>query len=220
MIAVIQCAARKQHDAGCLRKLDGRKVLFVADPDAAPTGEGCVYARPDDMSDRGKSWRTVVHEYNDDPGDNPYALLAAWQLYRHPTYKMLADHLGLARLYILSAGWGMISADYLTPAYDITFSASADKHMRRRKNEPYNDFHMLPIETSERIVFFGGKDYRELFRTLTAGVKGPRHLWYNSATAPQVPGVAVHRFHTKTRTNWHYECARAFAEGKIQLSVS
>ena len=123
MIAVIQCAARKQHDAGCLRKLDGRKVLFVADPDAAPTGEGRVYARPDDMSDRGKSWRTVVHEYNDDPGDNPYAFLAAWQLYRHPTYKMLADHLGLARLYILSAGWGMISADYLTLARRLAMSS-------------------------------------------------------------------------------------------------
>ena len=49
--------------------------MFVAKPDAAPPGGSEVYARPDDVSDTGKSWRTVLQEYNAAPGDNPLGLL-------------------------------------------------------------------------------------------------------------------------------------------------
>ena len=73
---------------------------------------------------------------------------------------------------------------------------------------------MLVKETEEDIVFFGGKDYVGLFCALTEGVKGTRYLWCNSKSAPKAPGCVLRRFHTKTRTNWHYECARAFIEGK------
>ena len=219
MIAVIQCAASKQQDAGHLRTLGGQEVLFVADPDAAPIGKNRRYARPDEWSDRGKSWRSILREYNDKPAGNPCGLLQAWQLYRPSAYEMLDRRFGRDRLYILSAGWGLIRGDYLTPAYDITFSASADRHKRRRRTDRYHDFHMLPVDTREPVVFFGSKAYGKLFQTLTAGVKGPRHLWYNSATAPNLPGVAVHRFHTDARTNWHYICAREFVEEKIQLPL-
>jgi hypothetical protein len=55
--SVIQCAARKQPDAGHLRDKDGRPVLFVADPANAPTDPDIVHARPDDISDQGITWR-------------------------------------------------------------------------------------------------------------------------------------------------------------------
>lgn len=51
MIAVIQCAASKKPNAGHLQRRDGRKVLFVADPESAPADVSHVYARPDDMAD-------------------------------------------------------------------------------------------------------------------------------------------------------------------------
>ena len=217
MILVIQCAARKNPEAGHLRTLDERKVMFVADPGIAPIDPNCSYARPDDTSDTGKPWRTILREYNADPGHNPLGLLPAWKLYKNATYELLADHCGPERFYILSAGWGLIHSDFLTPAYDITFSPGVEKHKRRRKNDQYEDFNMLPEETGEDIVFFGGKDYVGLFCALTDGAKGTRHLWYNSKSAPKAPGCVLRRFHTKTRTNWHYGCARAFIEGKIQL---
>lgn len=47
MIAVIQCAAGKKPGAGHLRRLGGQKVMFVANPDAAPAGVSYAYARPD-----------------------------------------------------------------------------------------------------------------------------------------------------------------------------
>ncbi len=217
MIVVIQCAAKKKPDAGHLRRRDGQKMLFVADPDMAPASTAHAYARPDDISDAGISWRAALLEYNDNPRNNPLGLLPAWQLYQNPTYELLANHCGLKRLYILSAGWGLIAADFLTPPYDITFSPSADKYKRRRKKDCYDDLRMLPADTAEPVVFFGGKDYVGLFCTLTGCVKEPKHLFYNSANAPDAPGCTLRRFHTSTRTNWHYECAKAFIDGAISI---
>lgn len=217
MIIVIQCAARKNPEAGHLRTRDGQEVLFVADPDLAPNNPDCTYARPDDVSDIGKPWGAMLREYNAEPLGNPHGLLPAWRLYENPVYRLLKEHCGWQGFYILSAGWGLIRSDFLTPAYDVTFSLSAEKYKRRRKKDQYDDFNMLPKETGDDIVFFGGKDYVSLFCALTEGTKGIRHLWYNSKNPPKAPGCVLRRFHTRTRINWHYECARAFVEGKIQI---
>ena len=61
---------------------------------------------------------------------SPFGLLPAYQLYENSTYNRLVDRFGLSNVYILSAGWGLIPADFLTPHYDITFSASADAYKR------------------------------------------------------------------------------------------
>ena len=163
---------KKEPEAGYLRGRDGKEVVFVADPDAAPYGVSHVYARPDDVSDTGASWRTMLCEYNSVPRDNPRGLLPAWRLYENPIYGLLAEHCGPERFYILSAGWGLIRSDFLTPVYDVTFSPGAEKYKRRRKKDQYDDFNLLPKETGDDIVFFGGKDYVGLFCALTDGVKG------------------------------------------------
>jgi len=142
MIVVMQCASRKrkQGDAGFMRTQDGRQVCFVADPAQAPEGE-VGYARPDDPSDAGPTWREVVRRYNEGDGGNPLGLLPAHALYCENVYQRLAEHVGLERFYILSAGWGLISATFLTPYYDITFTAKADRYKRRRKSDIYLDFY-------------------------------------------------------------------------------
>jgi len=144
------------------------------------------------------------------------AFFPAWRLYENPVYRLLKEHCGFEGFYILSAGWGLIRSDFLTPAYDITFSPRSEKYKHRRKRDSYHDFNMLPEETAEDIVFFGGKDYVGLFCALTERVRGTRYLWFNSKVAPKAPGCELRRFHTRTRINWHYECARAFIAGKIQ----
>ena len=149
MIVVIQCAASKKPDAGYLQRRDGRKVLFVADPQNAPVDTPYAYARPDDIADTGRSWRDELLRCNDAPGNNPLGLLPAWQLYENETYALLAERYGKDRLYILTAGWGLIAADFLTPKYDITFSAQADGFKRRSKKDRYNDLCMLPVDTEE-----------------------------------------------------------------------
>lgn len=217
MIIVIQCANKKKPDAGYLQRQDGRKVMFVAHPEEAPADSPDAYARPDDASETGPSWRNELLRYNESPDNNPFGLLPAYQLYENRTYELLAERYGTNRLYILSAGWGLIAADFLTPNYDITFSAQADRCKRRRKKDQYNDFRMLPADTTDPVVFFVSKEYVPLACELTAGVKGPRYLFYNSRTPPNAPDCTLKKFETRTRTNWQYECAKAFMDGVVGI---
>lgn len=216
MIAVIQCAANKRPGAGHLLASDGRPLQFVAHPEAAPADDAVMYAQPDDLRDTGVSWREALLKYNLEKRDNPLRLFSAYQLYDHKTYGRLVDRLGVDSVYILSAGWGLIAAGFLTPYYDITFSQKADGYKRRRKADAYQDFRMLPEQTREDILFFGGKDYLPLFCGLTSGIKSRKTVFFNLAQAPQVPGCILRRFETRTKTNWHYECANAFLDGSIR----
>ena len=136
MIAVIQCQGRKRMDAGTLKTASGLAVDFVARPEIAPAKDNCVYARPDDQPEDGLTWRQLVQDYNNLP-NNPLGLYPAVQLYRDAIYERLACRLGLQNLYILSAGWGLIRANFLIPAYDITFSSMkrSKRHLRRRKQD-------------------------------------------------------------------------------------
>lgn len=210
MIIVIQCAASKQADAGCLRSRSKKPVLFVADPELAPTSEERLYARPDDLCEDGISWREMLLTYNASPFDNPLGLYPAYQLYRNRIYRRLIDRFGSDKVYILSAGWGLIAATFLTPNYDITFSPMAAGYKRRRRRDYYSDLCMLPNQTDEKIVFFGGKDYLPLFCSLTSGIRSQKTIFYNSARPLRAEGYVLERFETTTRTNWHYECANAF----------
>jgi hypothetical protein len=213
---VIQCAAQKRAEAGYLKTRDGRRVLFVADPTGAPFSTELIYARPDDPSDTGVSWRETLVQYNQRPDGNPLRLYPAAQLYSNPTYGQLLEHLGTQRMYILSAGWGLIGASFLTPYYDITFSMTAQSYKRRKKGDHYRDLCMLP-DSVDPIVFFGGKDYIPLFCELTKAAIGRRTIFYNSNHAPKAPGCSLVRFATTTRTNWHYECAREFIAGHPRI---
>ena len=218
MKIVIQCAARKNPRAGHLHTSDGRDVMFVADPKGAPSsGTPYIYAHPDDPCDSGGSWRDELRRYNE-AGGNPLGLLPAWQLYENPTYGELARKYGTDDLYILSAGWGLISANFLTPPYDITFSnlKKEDRYKKRRGRDRYDDLCQLP-DADEAVVFFVSKGYIDQACALTGHVKGSRHLFYNTGTLPHAPGCNLIRYETSTRTNWHYECAKAFMRGDISV---
>ena len=76
---------------------------------------------------------------------------------------------------------------------------------------------MLPNQTEDDVLFFGGKDYLPLFCSLTNAVRGKRIVFYNSATAPKLEGCTTKHFETTTRTNWHYECVNAFLAGDLRL---
>jgi len=217
VIAVIQCASRKRANAAYMQTPGGQRVTFVANPRRAPASNETVYAHPDDESDYGGSWRDALRKYNENPASNPFRLLPAWRLYDSTTYGRLVDRFGVGNVFILSAGWGLIRGDFLTPYYDITFSASADPWKRRRQNDRYRDFTM-PDSSCEEIVFFGGKEYLPLFCRLTQNAGGQRIVFYNSSRIPDAPGCTLRRFETRTRTNWHYECASAFTSGYLNLS--
>ena len=214
MIVVIQCAASKHHDAGTMRTPDGKPVYFVADPATAPQDD-TIHARPDDLSDSGETWRQTLLAYNSADGSNPLGLCRAFELYKPPIYARLAEYVGPDRLYILSAGWGLIPAVFLTPDYDITFSSSAERYKRRRRSDRYSDFNFLPAESTEPLIFLGGNDYLPMFCALTRTYAGPKTVYYRSATRPELPGYELKPYSTARRTNWHYECAEALIRGGL-----
>ena len=142
-------------------------------------------------------------------------MLPAYKLYENKCYEALVNRFWMDKVYILSAGWGLIRSDFLTPYYDITFSQSAESYKRRRKTEHYDDFRMIPDEVPDEILFLGGKDYLPLFVQLTDKAKGKRTAFFNSVTVPHFDGCIFKRFETLTRTNWHYECASALIDGTL-----
>ena len=216
MIIIIQCAGAKQPTAGHIQQKDGTPVSIVADPAIAPADPSCHYAHPDDLADTGISWRDELVRYNAAPGDNPLGLLPAWELYKNPTYKLLAEHFTTENLYILSAGWGMIRADFLTPYYDITFSSSGPPHTRRPGPRPFHDLQMLPSDVAEPVVLFAGKDYTSFACELLEGMRVSKYLFYSSADKPDAPGWHLLRY-PKSYTNWHYQCAKDLVDGSITL---
>ena len=214
MICVIQCAGRKRAGAGSMTTLDSRRVIFVAHPEQAVREDGRVYAHPDHASDRGGSWREVLLDYNAS-GNNSLGLLEASELYQHKAYRALRKHFGASNMYILSAGWGLINASFLTPDYDITFSNAAEKYAQRRKADKFIDLNLLPEEVSDEIVFFDGRDYLAQFSALTCSNRAKKIVFYNSATIPNAPGCSLRRHVTRTRTNWHYECSERFVAAGV-----
>lgn len=205
---VIQCAASKDPNAGCFVTADGNPVFFVAHPAIAPQQSEVEYRHPDDIAPSGLSWREVLVKYNKtylDTGANPLALLPAWRLYKNSAYEYLVDRLGEDKVFILSAGWGLIPAPFLTPYYNITFAGKGYK--RRYKRDRYDDFSMLPKDASHLIHFVGGKDYVPLFLRLTAETDAERVIHHVGYRPSPAPNCRFRRFETKRETNWHYECA-------------
>lgn len=223
---MISCAGSKLRSAGHMIQ-DGKKIKFVADPEEAQKKaddrESIIYRHPDDPADSGLSWREQLVKYNKDhASDNPLGLLPAWKLYKKPAYPELVHAFGNQNVFILSAGWGLISADFLTPAYDITFSRQVkEKYKKRVKGKCYKDLSMLPEDTLKKVVFLGGRDYMPLFCRLTKNVVSERIVFYNSKDKKDKPdaseGCQLRRF-PGFALNWHYRCAKKLAQGNLNIA--
>lgn len=217
MTVVIQCASSKAKDAGSFRTSDGRRVAFVADPDTAPAAADCIHVRPDDPSDDVSfTWRQRADQYNRlEASANPLRLKRAVDLYRNRAYRNVLRAIGAQNLFILSAGWGLIAADFLTPDYDITFKPGTG-YRRRRPGDAYQDFQHL-VSPSSPVLFCGGLDYVPFFCELTSELPAERVVLHQSGVAPDAPGCRLVHYPTRRRTNWQYECAVAVAEGRFRL---
>jgi hypothetical protein len=228
MDIVIQCASTKDPNAGTLRTQDGKVVHFVAVPELCSGASGTLYARPDDISDLpALTWRDRLEKYVDEESDaNPLNLLEAYRLYRHPAYSNLVRTFGIRQVFILSAGWGLVRADYLLPAYDVTFNRRA-----KEKNpgafcaskDGYKYFQQLSKRNEGPIVFLGGKDYLPLFNSLTRPLQRERVVFTRAeeagSAAKRQPRYLLEErpFVVAARTNWHYQCAQALAAGLISV---
>jgi len=214
MKIVIQCAGRKFENAGRLATLSGEKVLFVAHPEKCTHQEKCC--RPDDRREGTVStWRDYLKFYNQQ-GSNLNNLFPAGELYKPPIYKALVDKYGPTNIFILSAGWGLVRADYLLPYYDITFSNQGKPYSKRHPRDQFRDFNQLSdcgIHSDETIFFFGGQDYLPLYRHLMQNIITRKVIYHSQGSAFQLPGYEC--IHYGSYTNWHYACAQDFIADQI-----
>jgi hypothetical protein len=215
MKIIIQCAGDKQPNPNYTGFHQHGQYIekFLAHPNA----DHLHCAHPDFECANGITWRETLAQYNQQNRfNNPQHLSQAYELYRPATYGNLVAEFGVENVYILSAGWGLIRADYLIPDYDITFSASAKANQRRRDNDDYKDFNHLAGNT-EPLIFLGGISYQPLLFQLTQQLSCDITLVYRSANPPALPINANARymtrnFQTPRRTNWHYEAANALIQ--------
>jgi hypothetical protein len=157
----------------------------------------------------------------------PNYLLPAKDLYANKCYRLLFTAYR-DRLYILSAGWGLVKASYRLPDYDISFSNHVPGHVHRRLNPPrghplviYNDYNhlaCLPLGNKDTVRFIGGKSYHDFFCRLTAGINAKKIIYYHGGPHLAHPklyrgalpnGYTPSPFITQMRTNWQYDCAAA-----------
>lgn len=227
MKIVIQCAASKRHDAGKLRTRSGEEVVFVASPELCESvPSGVRYVRPDDRcGEQAITWREKLIRYNEE-GENPCNLCGASALYTpkeqvfRNLYQELVDTFRGENVFILSAAWGLIRANFWTPDYNVTFSIQAKKDKpwvwRNARDRAclwpdFNHLQNAQIAHDEPIHFFGGKDYLPTFYALMESVPGKKVV-HHKGELERHPGFDYEKYNgpEKSRT-WHYRAAKNFA---------
>ena len=119
-------------------------------------------------------------------------------------------------VFILSAGWGLVRADYLLPDYNITFSKrqNVPQESRRGKRESgWSDFNQLrdSVEVSEEVHYFGGQDYLDLFYSLSAlDIQRNKFVIHHKAILVHRNGYQYDQYIGNVKTNWHYPAAAEF----------
>jgi hypothetical protein len=202
----------------------GQRVKFVAHPEEAPEAPSSTdwfYAHPDGLSDiPGQTWRQQLAAYNANPLDNSLDLLEACRLYRNPAYQELVAAFGLTNVFILSAAWGLVRADYLLPYYDLTFAHTkrGEGYKRRMQWDTYNDFSQLPNGENGPIVYFGGNNYLLLLKKVTSHIHCEKVIFFASANPPNDAQWRTIRF-DRNFYNWHYACARDFIAGRLSITL-
>jgi hypothetical protein len=217
MKVIISCCDRKNGNQFTHNK---KSINFISKVNEVDSNNA-LYVHPDDLiPNENITWRELIalQEIRDD-------LLPTYDLYRPEIYKSLYQHLG-DDLFIFSAGWGIVRADYKLPKYNVTFSKGNNIPIYniRNQNNIFNDFnHLENIDINELVVFIAGKEYVQPFCQLTNHLPNKKIIIYkNNAVLNNNPYLKSHNFkfvhyQTNRRTNWHYEFAERLINNEIEL---
>lgn len=225
MKIVIPCANSKYpieggEFYGFMRDKDGKPVMFVDNPQLAPYSVHFRYVSPTCHYDDRMTFQDELCSYNErfkSDGYNPFHLLPAYQLFRNPIYRDLAesDKYGKDGVYIFATPWGIVRADFLLPMYDLTFSSNQDvkEYMRRGQDDTYNDKDLCHLDNNsdETLNFIGLRSYIQPFRRLTRDYLGKKVVYYKSQLPRRFFNTDVELVKCvgiKGTQNWHYQCAR------------
>jgi hypothetical protein len=137
------------------------------------------YGLDDRIRYENKTWRELIINGQNDPSLN---LIKAYRLYKPKIAPSIYEDFYKEfdnSFYILSAGWGIIRADFRIPAYDITFSTApkVPEYARRNVDHVWTDINHLKEDIDNgkyapdsKIILFAGKDYLLHFRRMTQSI--------------------------------------------------
>jgi hypothetical protein len=242
-IIVIQCQGRKKEEQKSWR-WGSQQVIFVADKEKYAHSNGAsalVPYEPDDPVSNGSTitWRQMFLEYYQTKRkpavlQEADGLPEAWQLYKDSVYEHLVRHYGKENVFILSAGWGLVNADYRLPPYNITFSTAENtpKYARTsveklwQRLEPLNYNPLCKIANKDTtIYFFGSEKYRDLLYYYADPIPAIKVVFYKSKKKPEdrenysfvnVDGQLKKLDIKLANVRYPYKCAQLFIEGKLK----
>jgi hypothetical protein len=219
MKIIISCCDRK--NGGPLIH-NGEVINFVSHVDqVVPNDE--MYFHPDDLVPNDLiTWRELVSQQ----GQNNY-LQPAYELYKPPIYNSLYQNYG-NDLFIFSAGWGIVRADYKLPKYNVTFAKGKNvpKSAKRYRNDCFHDFNHLESKdnrTDEEIVLIAPKDYVTPFCQLTNNLQNKKIIFY---FGDEIKSKFINKpdfefrkipFITNNNRKWHYELAQLLIKNEIAI---
>jgi hypothetical protein len=217
MKIIISCSKSKNGDSFLH---NGTAINFVSRVDGLGA-ENELYVHPDDLIPNEKNtWRDLVSQQ-----EIRNELLPAYQLYKHSIYSSLFRHYS-DDLFIFSAGWGIVKADFRLPKYNVTFSNGKNVpiYSKRNKNDLFNDFnHLEGIDENETIVLIASKDYVLPFCQQTNHLPNQKVIIYkNMGVLNHNPYANINNFRfkhylTNERRKWHYEYANKLINNEIEL---
>lgn len=169
IIPVLCCSSEKNNNQ-FIYKDDQPAVKFVASPRGV-SQDGVKFYKPDDkIPEENRTWRDLVLEQKHNN------LVPAYLLYKRDIYRELYNEFR-GQFYILSAGWGIIRADFKIPAYDITYSTAGDmpEYVKRTDNYGYKDINHLKDDFSKlgrdtEVILFAPYDYVRPFCNMTQSI--------------------------------------------------
>jgi hypothetical protein len=205
-IPVLVCSSKKTKDWFSYK---GKAFKFAASPETAPKDK-FTYYRPDDpIPGENRTWRDLVLNGQSDPALD---LVPAYCLYSRDIYRDLYRKFG-NRFYILSAGWGIIRADFKIPAYDIAYSEFSNvlNHLKEDSAK---------FDSNSEIILFAGRYYLPPFRCMTKTIPFKKTITlYRKKEAGEKEGFRENTyqesFHyvdykTDNPRTWVYEAAYKF----------
>ncbi len=142
---VMMCSKSKQDNSDLI--FDNNPIAFKA-----ISNRNINQFKPDDKVtlNENYTWRNFVSD-NQHQAIIPFR---AYELYRNNSYQYLFQAFN-RRMFIISAGWGIINAEFRLPNYDITFSENPDAETLRNDYDPdFHDYNQLIGVTEEDDIVF------------------------------------------------------------------
>lgn len=226
MKVVIQCADDKKSAETFT--LNDYSVRFVATPDIG-LSEACPWDRIPSMA--GQTWIDCARAYGNPSNWQIYqnagigisgngALMQCGDLYAPPAYGNLLQAIGKENVYILSAGWGLIRANYGIPPYNVTF-CNANNVPENAKISPPKRANYLSfgdiVDGDDEIHLFITAKYFAYWELNF--INNDRHAdriilhWRKGQSLPlssPLEDQVVHHDCGNQRQNWHYTAVKQF----------